>query len=615
MDSYVYKPLNSSPKQPMIRLLELLPGPASQTIECRFNPVPLLSKRYYEALSYCWGDPVVTTKIICDGLRLSVTMNLHQALYRLRSESSQRTLWVDAICINQGDNNEKNEQVAQMREIYRLSQQVVIWLGEEDHHSQLALSIVPALARSYSENLSPRRPTETLVSRTREKWGKLPSSSDERWHGLMMLLQRPWFQRIWVVQEVAVSPDAIVVCGGDVVSWDDFACAVVHSSDLQISTIYGDDSTIERVMIMVTIRHNIQDNTPYRIVPLLKMLRTCLATNPLDKIFAICGLAADVGRNGINIPIDYSLNPSELYRKFAVAVLKRDCNLDLLQLPRASHFSRLSDLPSWVPDWSITGEYIPLNAFDLDMNSDKPGLFEATRGTKFVMNGDEKTNILVVEGMIVDSIIKTGDFIAPPSNPKLFVNIPQQLKALLKGLNDLASLLHTWEDTARFHTNCIYATGEDIKAVYIQTLLRMDLAGEREKEEENTMRFHKFNFTPRLIRFTNFLQFHRLHWILYSLILVVLFAAAYFLGLVHVERGSDWVAPDRKMARTSTGLLAMAPGLSGVGDKITLFKGGKTPFVIRAKGSHWELIGEAYVHGIMYGGAFNEEKCKNFQLV
>jgi hypothetical protein len=431
----------------------------------------------------------------------------------------------------------------------------------------------------------------------------------------MMLLQRPWFQRIWVIQEVAVSPDAIVVCGRDVVSWDDFAYAVVLSIDLQVPAIYGDDRTIERVMKVVTIRHNIQDNTTYRIIPLLKMLQPCLATIPLDKIFAVYGLAADVGGNGINIPIDYSLSPSELYRKFAVEVLKRDCNLDLLRLHRASHFSRLSDLPSWAPDWSITGEYIPLIAFDIDMNSDNPGLFEATRGTKFVMNGDEKTNILIVEGMIVDSIIKTGDFIAPPSHPKLFVNIPQQLEALLKKQNDNASLLRSWEDTARFHTNCIYATGEDIKAVYIQTLLRMNLAGEREKEEEYTMRFHKFNFIFRLTRFMNFLQLHRLHRILYSLILVMLLAVAYFLGLVRVERGSDWLAPDRKMARTSTGLLAMAPGLSEVGDKITLFKGGKTPFVIRAKGSHWELIGEAYVHGIMYGGAFDERRCEDFRLV
>jgi hypothetical protein len=140
MNYYIYKPVSSSPTRPMIRLLELLPGLPSQPIRCRLHSVPLLGKYEYEALSYCWGDMRATAEVICDAARLNITTNLHQALCQLRSNSFSRTLWVDAICISQDDHNEKNEQVAQMRKIYHLSQKVVIWLSEEDHNSQLALS-------------------------------------------------------------------------------------------------------------------------------------------------------------------------------------------------------------------------------------------------------------------------------------------------------------------------------------------------------------------------------------------------------------------------------------------------------------------------------------------
>jgi hypothetical protein len=158
-------------------------------------------------------------------------------------------------------------------------------------------------------------------------------------------------------------------------------------------------------------------------------------------------------------------------------------------------------------------------------------------------------------------------------------------------------------------------TGEDINAVYVQTLLKMYLTGDGEKEEEFTRRYRKFNFTFRLIRAIHFFQLHRIHWILHVLICTALLGVSYLLGVVILQKTSDWVGPDAKIVRSKAGLLAMAPGLCRVGDKIALFKGSKTPFVIRQKGSDWELIGEAYVHGIMYGGAFDRNKCKAMRLV
>jgi hypothetical protein len=231
--------------------------------------------------------------------------------------------------------------------------------------------------------------------------------------------------------------------------------------------MHDDTLTLERAMFMITLRHSIQDNTPYRFVPLLKMLRSTLATNPRDKVFAICGLAADVGPNGLHIPIDYSRSPSELYRSVAVAVLKQDSSLDLLQVSRPSCSTSVLDLPSWVPDWSKADLDTPVNKSDLDMEENTSDPYNATWGTKYVMIGNEEASHLPIEGIIVDSIVQAGSFSAQPPDVTSERNTRNLLYAQIKQLNEIASLLRTWEDTAGYYTDRLYMTKEDIKIVYV----------------------------------------------------------------------------------------------------------------------------------------------------
>ncbi|KAK0732246.1 heterokaryon incompatibility protein-domain-containing protein, partial [Lasiosphaeris hirsuta] len=118
-----------------IRLLKLAPGPASSPIECTVQIHSIDNPPDFEALSYVWGssaDPVI---IVCDSKRLTVTQNLHAALLQLRQFDTfrdGRLLWIDAICINQGDETEKTAQVRLMREIYSRAHNTTIWLGPND---------------------------------------------------------------------------------------------------------------------------------------------------------------------------------------------------------------------------------------------------------------------------------------------------------------------------------------------------------------------------------------------------------------------------------------------------------------------------------------------------
>jgi hypothetical protein len=129
MDIFVYKPIDL--ERPAFRLLQLLKGKGS-AIEC------ILYQAYldgadtvpYDALSYTWGGMDKTSTVTVDGETFDVTENLHSALQHLRSEDIDRVLWVDAVCIDQGNERERGHQVRQMCKIYSQAEEVIVWLDQ-----------------------------------------------------------------------------------------------------------------------------------------------------------------------------------------------------------------------------------------------------------------------------------------------------------------------------------------------------------------------------------------------------------------------------------------------------------------------------------------------------
>ncbi|KUJ19758.1 heterokaryon incompatibility, partial [Mollisia scopiformis] len=133
----------------------------------------------YEPISYAWGDPTMSHEIMCNDCSLFITKNLFQALRRFRG-TQPRFLWADGICINQSDEAEKSSQVSFMSRIYEKGYQTLIWLGEDDEHDGWAMSASA---------------TSNLIS-----WQELDGL-----HCLSHLFRRPWFSRIWVINEVGLS--------------------------------------------------------------------------------------------------------------------------------------------------------------------------------------------------------------------------------------------------------------------------------------------------------------------------------------------------------------------------------------------------------------------------
>ena len=193
-----------------IRLLELFPGaPDDPIIHIAIYRTNLkAAKSTFEALSYTWGNEKLRKTIYCCANRtqqLNISLNCYTALRYLRHERDKRTLWIDAICINQSDAIERSAQVRMMGDIFASASLVVVFLGESNAGSDSLFRHLKAAddwidSGKYVEALPP--PDKFIV--------------DE----LGNLLDRPWFSRIWVIQEIFNASKFIFMCGHNTATYE-----------------------------------------------------------------------------------------------------------------------------------------------------------------------------------------------------------------------------------------------------------------------------------------------------------------------------------------------------------------------------------------------------------
>lgn len=221
----LYKPLETDDE---IRLLYLQPRDGNDTVECSIEHVKLSHKPEYEALSYSWGPEIMET-IQFEGGDWEVRENLLEALRHLRWENRTRTLWVDALCINQSDLKERLQQVALMGEIYTQALGVIAWIGVASDSSPSVIQFILELA-----DVSSLSPSNMAV---RCLYDHVPG---EVWHlyngftasdnvilglveGIYKFCTRAYWGRLWIVQEVLLAAKVTIQCGTLSLSWDRLA--------------------------------------------------------------------------------------------------------------------------------------------------------------------------------------------------------------------------------------------------------------------------------------------------------------------------------------------------------------------------------------------------------
>jgi hypothetical protein len=167
-----------------IRIVCLEAGSRSDDIVCKLitGPLPEMS---YEALSYVWGVTVVPYKISIDQRPFYVTHNLHAALKELRSPDHDRLLWIDAICINQADHDEKSSQVQIMRDIYANALKTIVWLGPQTKATVFTIIFIEQLSAATHRQAFWEDRTHF------PQWRRIRGE-------IINILECAWWERAWV---------------------------------------------------------------------------------------------------------------------------------------------------------------------------------------------------------------------------------------------------------------------------------------------------------------------------------------------------------------------------------------------------------------------------------
>nr|POF17907.1 heterokaryon incompatibility protein 6, or allele [Quercus suber] len=592
-----------------IRLVQLLPGSGSKRIAIRLVDSHLSGSNRipYDALSYTWGDGGRSKAITCHGRKLPVTKTLLEALHRFRDPDNIITLWIDQICICQERTRERNQQVQMMGEIFRGARKVIVWLGDEYDDSRAGMQLAKQLL-----SITRHQPISGLNPSNLDTHG-LPKQGHRRWKALAAILHRPWFFRTWVVQEVVLNPNVDVVVGSYMITWDELD-AVVALLEGPMPTVWNVDQAISafelpfskinrmrlRHMRRATRSHSplsseaefdsfisfgapdvmedkSEDKDP-ELLDLLLMSRGLGATDPRDKIYALLGL----GRH--DVEADYSSEPETVFCDFALRTIglvsaaveqddssglkayqhKRDIRRAMVLLACAGRQNQELSLPSWVPDWTVNLASRPL-IFGIDEQ-----LFSAG-GTKLGLFDWSPDFGLQLDGILIDTIQAVG-------------SVRLSLGLHSHKLLDTSQLIDKWWLEARqvAYQRIARSPGSIGYTDAFEAMRRLlnlckhgyYVGGTRQKRRSTLL--EDFDLSPE--------------------------------SSCHSASHSMTLGPThgRVMFASSTGYLGLVPHGTQEGDVVFVVRGADVPFVLRSRtDGAYELVGEAYVQGIMCGEALD----------
>ena len=340
----------------------------------------------YDALSYAWGQLHIVhslllstaTKVMKDGKpdtkdiigrrgKVDIHSNLYAVLQQLRQRRYSRFVWIDAICINQEDDAEKSTQISMMRTVYREANCVLVWLGEASGLEESALTIMPAITKILQETVDNRHKLDADKADTFTSVG-LPEPSHGIWSALGSLMMRPWFRRLWTLQEVVLPKIVQVLCGRKTITWEtleDFV-VIIRRYELDDWTINGHRGIVEdrlqgyaATLIVQVCRASIKKlHWGVRPSLLMNATRRREVKNPVDMVLGMLGLVAP----GIfdEIRIDVSLPVQSVFVQLARYYVRNEPDECILN--HVSALEKLDDLPSWCPNFASPEETTPFHS-------------------------------------------------------------------------------------------------------------------------------------------------------------------------------------------------------------------------------------------------------------
>ncbi|KAJ3476925.1 hypothetical protein NLG97_g8980 [Lecanicillium saksenae] len=333
------------------------------------------------------------------------------------TDGADKFVWADAVCINQEDMDEKSTQVGMMDRIYSNAVYVLAWLGPKDTHTDLGLQVADTLVKNLgafkASSISP------WLGHDRQRYEEVgvPHIAQGDWNALASIYQRQWFRRAWIIQEAVLSPILLVYIGDHLIPWFDLgtlAEALRHQEAKLGSTIgtryeptSGVGISVEwnmaemfqwRTNMSMTQRGEAETAAAYKRLFVLGQLVTSFwtfrATEPMDKIFSVYGLINKFAGNDSRHETDYRRSVSSVYTSATRQIIQEHKNLEILS-HSLYYVGRRTDLPRWVPDYSVPG----INPV--------PNIFTASKGLQFELpdlDPEDDSPRLTVKGLRLGTI-------------------------------------------------------------------------------------------------------------------------------------------------------------------------------------------------------------------
>ncbi|KAI0377121.1 HET-domain-containing protein [Hypomontagnella monticulosa] len=649
-EPYVHEPL---PSARSIRLLSLSPSRKPDApIQCDITIIELPDrpgKVPYEALSYVWGSLVGTIPIQCRGRELLVTPNCHDALRQLRFRFSRRTLWIDSICIDQGNSErqirERKSQVQMMGDIYESASRVIVWLGPAHQYTPMVFHVlrmtglVTYWSRKYHLGW---RATKPLYLRISSRFEYDATESRKYTEGLRYLLDNQWFNRVWTMQETIFAGKCVILCGKNQLDWEAFGSSLSHVNGLFAYSPAADSEVISLLTARDMARDRFQPRKKTATRPVAKtpigrdkipfnrrysfkhldhlwmaILGRLQCSVPQDKVY---GLYSVFKANGFELPdVDYSKSVQEVYGDVIKSFISHHRSLDILSV--SVRPLGPDDFPTWAPNWNISYTVNP-RAFDSTEYLFSPWFEYCASGNSMAgITGFTPAEELHLRGLIVGCVRS----IVVSSTPRR----PSDLAARSNPSLDFIRTCHSW--LAQLKSTRVEEVYQGV--AYVKALMntvafinmpRKEITMDSEKRKELEVCFHCWvdvlsypdcdsvvargmeavaqldpssaNYLEIIEAALDFDKIMSKSNTIPRAVIEILFKAQRFDYTV-CSRLSEWA-----FLFLETGHIGRSYYNCREGDKIALLAGSTVPLVLREVGhNRYQFVSPAYIHGIMKG--------------
>jgi len=619
-----------------IRLLQVLA--TEPYVKAELSPYPFDKPPEYYAISYACGSQKATEWIECERKRISITPHLQAGIRSIVQLRGYAKLWIDAVCINQENDKEKAQQVANMHHIYRNAAEVIVWLGVASDDSDLACryiksctTVFPELLRlnlsatGISEYLAEIQPLKMKDSMTIRPWNR---NLDLRtFRAIWAFNMRPWFFRLWTVQEIALAKKFQFFCGMEEVEGIllihvgfklmTASMALFARSYLGISHQETTEAGFDQFIAVLNAAPNGTSNLFSKFSLAVFNSRSRVVTEPVDRVYSLLGLDANLGLNYASlIPVNYSCEAKRryinTYMDFGKAALRIEPMLFLLHM--TSSQVRPDGLPSWCPN---LGSRMETNPFGLlyeagwptthhaDADSSKLRCLAAhpkscVRGQTSVHTFPHSPNIQVW-GTVADVIEAIGPpyALGDPNSTMSVESVHNASEAILRWIDE------SWEFCQGITTLQV----DQLSETFQRTLVG-DLNSSRSTFPCTTERLDATKF---YVRYLHLLQEQHNRVGTYSADSLTSEEKNFYASrpdwqalIQNYTRNLGVTWHNRVFFRTSAGRVGFTVKSALPGDRVCVLYGGPSVYILHPIGDSetFQFVDVGYTHGLMKGEAF-----------